>query len=704
MKKLSAVIPADKTDEVLRALQRLGCAGVEKLDTPAPPAEDPSPPELSAAVEDAVGEADAKGDDAAADGEGKAVAKKNDAPPEDEILPDFVLPDSIAEAAKLDEYDASAEIAAAEEKRSAITAAIEFLDEYHTGKNPLFHNPEELTPEEFEENRLEGAEEVLRKARSIYDELTSSRRRVNELSALTDQLAPFESVDLPLPRSSTEYTETVCGSLSPSSDLKALDAALAEHACVFEIVYETKLTRAAVLTAYRDDFEDCLAVAAAHGFVAATVTANAKEGCANGRAKKARAELESKQKTVEDMEKEAEELANESLGELKTYLDYVEITLMRLEAKRDLRVTEKCAVIGAYVPTKAAEKVTAMLDEKGAAWDLSDADSSRENVPILLDNNKLGSKFEGIVGMYSFPKYDEFDPSFIMSFFYIAIFGLMFADVGYGVVLTLGCLAGLKLMHPKGNLKRFLGMFAICGISSMICGALFGGYFGDMPARFMTSFLGIPEGRVPGLALAFDMMKDPITFLVVSLAMGALHLLCGMAVKFYILWREKRRFEAIFDVGSWFFVFIGIGVYFLNDKAGLIVAGVGVLMLVCTQGRAAKNPIMKLAKGVMSLYDLIGYASDLLSYSRILALSLASAVIASVVNIFATMNGLTVGGIIMFIVVGIIGHLLNFAVNILGTYVHTSRLQYIEFFGKFYEGGGREFAPLNADTKYVTFK
>jgi V/A-type H+-transporting ATPase subunit I len=214
---------------------------------------------------------------------------------------------------------------------------------------------------------------------------------------------------------------------------------------------------------------------------------------------------------------------------------------------------------------------------------------------------------------------------------------------------------------------------------------------------------GVAEDKVPNLASAFDMMNAPITFLVVSLAMGALHLLCGMGIKFYILWREKKRFEAIFDVGSWFVLFAGIGVYFIHDKAGLITAGVGVLMLVLTQGRAAKNPIMKLAKGVMSLYDLISYASDLLSYSRILALSLASAVIASVVNIFATMNGLSVAGVIMFIFVGLIGHLLNFAVNILGTYVHTSRLQYIEFFGKFYEGGGREFQPLTPDTKFVSF-
>ena len=682
MKKLSDVIPSDLTDEVLRALQHLSCVGIERLDTP--PAEDGAPPGAAEIAEN-------------------AADKKSEAP-DDVILPDFVLPDSIAGAADLDGYDAAEEIAAANEKRAALTAAIEFLDEYHTAKNPLFHNPEELSPEDFEEDRLADADAALEKARALSGELAASRRRIAELTALADALAPFEGVDVPLPRSSTKFTETVCGSLSPSSNLKALEKELSELPCVFEIVSETKLSRAAVLTAYRADFDECLAIAANHGFVAVTVTATAAEGCANGRAQKVRAELEAKQNAIEKAEKDAEELANKSLNELKTYLDYIDVTLMRLEAKRDVRVTAKCAVIGAYVPTKAADRVTAMLDEKGAAWELSDADSTKENVPILLDNNKLGSKFEGIVGMYSFPKYDEYDPSFVMSFFYIAIFGLMFADFGYGLLLTLGCIAGGKLLHPKGNMKRFLSMFAICGLSSMVCGALFGGWFGDMPAAFMKNILGVEESGIPKMALAFDMMKDPIKFLVVSLAMGALHLLCGMGVKFYILWREKKRFEAIFDVGSWFVLFAGIGLYFVFDKVGLIVAGVGVLMLVLTQGRSAKNPIMKLAKGIFSLYDLIGYGSDLLSYSRILALSLASAVIASVVNIFATMNGLSVAGVIMLVVVGLIGHILNFAVNLLGTYVHTSRLQYIEFFGKFYEGGGREFKPLAAETKFASFR
>ena len=218
----------------------------------------------------------------------------------------------------------------------------------------------------------------------------------------------------------------------------------------------------------------------------------------------------------------------------------------------------------------------------------------------------------------------------------------------------------------------------------------------------MEDFLGIE--KAPDMALCFNMIDNPILFLVISLAMGALHLLTGMAIKFGITVRDGHPVAAVFDVGSWFILFAGIGLYFVFPTAGMICALIGALMLIFSQGRAEKNPIMKLLKGILSLYDIVSYGSDLLSYSRILALSLASAVIANVVNIFGAMGGPGIGGVISMTLAFLLGHTLNFAVNILGTYVHTSRLQYIEFFGKFFEDGGREFVPLAPDTKYTVFK
>lgn len=706
MKKLSALIPREQTDELMRTLQRLRCVGIERLVSDGDAADPTAGEALCAAVPDGAGDAaPVPAKDGAGNAGGTAAvtqegAKKPAA--DDEVLASFILPDSIATAAGLAEYDVSADIARMEEKRSQLTAAIAFLGEHFTAKHPLFHDPEVIGIEKFEDERLAGADDALERAARIMNDLSSAKRTAAELLSQIDSLTPFEPVDIPLPTFSTEYTESVCGTVPVSCDTAALDAALAEHACVFETVSESRVCRGAILTAYREELADCMAIASSFGFVTATAEAKASEGYARGRLNKAKSELATCRAIADGKKAEAEKCANESLGELRTYLDYVDTTLARLTESTKLRQTESCTVIGAYVPEKAAAKVTALLDGMNAAWELSEVDGEREDVPVLLSNGALGSQFEPIVGLYSMPKYGTFDPSLIMSFFYILIFGLMFADVGYGLTLTLGCILGLRLMHPKPGLKKFLTMFAVCGVASMVGGALFGGYFGDLPARIMEDFFGVT--KAPDMALAFNMIDEPISFLIVSLAMGALHLLCGMAIRFILLWKDGKIFEAVFDVGSWFVLFAGIALAVaVNSSVGIALCIAGVLMLVATQGREAKNPVMRVLKGIMSLYDLISYASDLLSYSRILALSLASAVIANVVNIFGTMGGPGIGGVISLILAFAIGHTLNFAVNILGTYVHTSRLQYIEFFGKFYESGGREFTPLAPESRYALF-
>ena len=195
--------------------------------------------------------------------------------------------------------------------------------------------------------------------------------------------------------------------------------------------------------------------------------------------------------------------------------------------------------------------------------------------------------------------------------------------------------------------------------------------------------------------------------------MGAIHLLAGMIVKFVLLCKDKQVFAAIFDVGSWLIIFAGIGVVFLHKIAGIVMVVLGVLMIICTAGRSAKNPIMKFFKGLLGLYDAINYAADLLSYSRILALGLASAVIAQVINMVGTVFGSMIGGlfdnvivdvlirILVLLVVALIGHAVNMALNVLGSFVHTSRLQYLEFFGKFFEDGGEAFVPMTPSDRYT---
>jgi V/A-type H+-transporting ATPase subunit I len=205
-----------------------------------------------------------------------------------------------------------------------------------------------------------------------------------------------------------------------------------------------------------------------------------------------------------------------------------------------------------------------------------------------------------------------------------------------------------------------------------------------------------------GSPVSLNPLDNPMAFLVISLAMGAVHLIAGMAVKFVLLCKQGDVFAAIFDIGSYWILFAGLALIFIKPTVGWIVLGVGALMIVATYGRAQKNPIMRIAMGFKGLYDLINYASDLLSYCRILALGLASAVMAQVFNLLATMGGPTPVGFVLLVAVLIVGHVLNIAINLLGAFVHTSRLQYLEFFGKFFEDGGVGFVPATPSEEYST--
>ena len=310
--------------------------------------------------------------------------------------------------------------------------------------------------------------------------------------------------------------------------------------------------------------------------------------------------------------------------------------------------------------------------------------------PVLLKNNKFASCFEWVIGLYSYPKYSGFDPTFIMAIFYCILFGLMFADAGYGLLFVLIAFIAVPVIGIKGNLKKSIQMFGWCGVSCIVMGILFGGLFGDLPVRLAVSMFGADEFQ---LALLLDPIKQPLVFLVISIGVGALHLITGMAIKFYMLCKRGKWLDALLDIGLWWVLFAGIALMAAGVTPWLLIGAA--VAIVLTGGRNEKKWIMKPVKGLLGLYGLINYGSDLLSYSRILALGLASSIIAQVVNIMGTMGGNTVVGWIMLIAIGLVGHLINIGLNALGTFVHTSRLQYIEFFGKFYEDGGRKFKPAS---------
>ena len=554
-------------------------------------------------------------------------------------------------------------------------------------------------------------------ARFTVSETLASEERQNAIRAEDARIdiqilaaKPYLSYDLPLGLEGTATSSVLLGVLPSDTDINSVGKALYEAGAVIETVSESIEGRFVSVLCHKSDIQGASTVLSSFGFVKASFAG------VNSTADEYIKELTKKK---EALEREYHEIDHklmalaESLGSVEILYDLDATALREVEEKQKLAATESVVMILGWIPEDKEQALKSLLDRYECAYELA-VPTPQDKPPILLKNNGFAANFEWVLGMYSYPMYGKFDPTFIMSIFYFIIFGIMFADAGYGILLILAGFLGVKLLKPKESMKRFLLMFGYCGISCVIFGVLFGAYFGDFPLAVMKNMMGIPESQLPNLALLggsganlailFDPLQNPMGFLIFSLAVGAVHLIAGMAVKFVLLCKEKEWITAICDIGFYWLLFGGIALWVLMPSVGMWVTLAAALLIVLTHGRAEKNIVMKVLKGLLGLYDLISYVSDLLSYSRILALGLAAGVIGQVVNILATMGGASVGGFIVLVLAFIVGHLLNLVINVLGTFVHTSRLQYIEFFGKFYEDGGVAFEAAVPSDKYTEEK
>lgn len=395
----------------------------------------------------------------------------------------------------------------------------------------------------------------------------------------------------------------------------------------------------------------------------------------------------------------------EKREELETLADYCRYRAERYRTIRQLGHTRHTVVITGYIPANALTLLEEKLKDRPVLLEAADADP--ETAPVLLKNRAFSWPVESIVEMYALPAAGDIDPTSLTSIFFYCFFGMMLSDAGYGVLLVLGTWFLIRKFRPEPRMRRNLKLFQYCGISTIFWGLLFGSFFGDIATVVAANFFGQPNFQLPRL---FDPVQEPVLLLVISLGLGFLQIMAGLGAKLYVQWHNGDRWGAIFDAGFWMTTLLGVALLAAGafiapvlSTVGVVVAVISLAGLVLTQGRAKKGP-MKLISGLASLYDITGYASDLMSYSRLMALGLTTGVMASVFNKLGGMAGGGVLGAIVLLLAFVIGHAINFALNALGAYVHTIRLQYVELFSKFYEGGGRPFQPFGMKGQYVRFK
>lgn len=526
------------------------------------------------------------------------------------------------------------------------------------------------------------------------DKIIALRAKTQKETNVIASLAPYANMHAPFSKFKDTATASVLLGEVAKTKVALFEKIESEYGGVYEVFQGSGNSDGVAIVIDKSKREDIQQLLADTEFTACSISSDSTPEEMRAQAEKNLAETEKER----NLAIEAIMTFVNIFDDVKRLHDYFTLEVAKAESENRTQTTSSTYYLEAWLPEGEKDRVDKDLENSplSLAYTIREPLES-ETPPTFVESNGVVAPYESVTNMFSVPFYKEIDPNPSVAFFFFLIFGMMLGDAGYGLLLTLGTGIILALRKPpKGEMNLVKIMF-MGGISTFIWGFLFGSYFGLSATDL-------------GIWCWFNPIEDPMPLLILSLAVGVVQMFFGMAINMVALIKKHQPVWGISSAFSWYFLALGIGGIFgasyigaWAKTAGIVFAVLGVVLLMLS-GTFGKRGAKKVTGALSSLYGIINFFSDMMSYTRIFGLGLASGVIGMVFNEIASvisgMMPFKFMGVIVTIIICIIGHTFNISINALGAYVHNSRLQFVEFFGKFYTGGGELFAPLGSQMQY----
>lgn len=578
-----------------------------------------------------------------------------------------------------------------EEEIGRLRWAIDKLSRYDKTKPPLFGSKPEISREQAEEVLSQKSHHMQTVAQAENCERRAGEMKGQEarLRAAIEQLEPWDGLDVPVSLiHNTRDTVQQAGTMPRRAFAEVASKWVAEPVALVEVgaKQETVYVYAVAHLTVNEAFQAGLKEAGFSPMVFGDV-----QGTPRQQLEAWRNDLISVTQGHQHLEAELGALSKD-LPNLRLLYDILSAHRDRLAAASRFASTDTTFLLKGWVPAAMVEKVREKLAKVSptASMEAVTPDEG-DDPPVMLRNNRVAAPFEMVVSGFSLPAPFGLDPTAVMMPFFAIFFGMMVSDAGYGLLMALVIPLIIKLAKPSTGAKRLMWILTLGGVSTLFWGFMYNTWFGFAP-----------------LPVYFDPINNALPVMMLCVGIGAVHLFTGLFVGAYMNFRRRKPLDALYDQFSWFMLIVGLGLLILPATAQigkiLAIAGAGIILL--TAGRnKSKSLFKRLISGLGALYGITSWVSDLLSYMRLFGMGLATGVIGMVIN---QLVGMVFSAGIIGKVLGaglfVGGHLFNAGINILGAYVHSCRLQYIEFFGKFYEDGGKPFLPLEENTRYVRIK